>query len=446
MNSGLDRRIMRLAVPNILAAISTPLIGIADTGMIGHLPEVAYLGAVATASVIFDVVFWSVAFLRMGTTSLVAQFYGAGDRQACVETLYRSLLIALVLGGGMLAFREGIAELGFWLAGGSPEVQLWGKQYFEVRIFSAPLVLAMITLNGFFLGTANAVAPMCVTMVANVVNIGADYALIFGKWGAPEMGVIGAAWAAVLGNGAAVLVAGIILVWKYRGYLRGQVGNLLDREELRHIFRTNFNLFGRTICLLFTQFSMLGIVSRLGEVPLAANAIVWQIWSLVSFGVDGFAHAAETLVGNSLGGRDFAGARQVARRIILWGAGIGAGFGLVYLLFLEPIARGFTEHEEVIQVIGSLTLLVALIQPLNAVVFVFDGIFIGANDMQYLFKAMAIVAFGVFAPAAVVCVYGLGWGIQGAWLAYDGLMLGRFLTLLPRYRGNAWLRTFVDRV
>lgn len=444
MNPGLDRRILRLAIPNILAAISTPLIGIADTGMVGHLPEVAYLGAVATASVIFDVLFWSTGFLRMGTTSLVAQFYGAGDRKACVETLYRSLLIALVLGCGMLAFRELVAGWGFRLAGGSPEVQLWGKRYFEVRIFSAPLVLATITLNGFFLGTANALAPMWITMVANVVNIGADYALIFGNWGAPELGVVGAAWAAVLGNGAAVLVGGLVLVWKYRDYLRERVGNLLDRESLRHIFRTNFNLFGRTVCLLFTQFSMLGIVSRLGEAPLAANAIVWQIWSLVSFGVDGFAHAAETLVGNSLGARDFAGARQVARRIILWGAGIGAVFGLVYLFLLEPIARGFTEHEEVIQVIGSLALLIALIQPLNAVVFVFDGIFIGANDMQYLFKAMAIAAFGVFLPAAVICVYGLDWGIQGAWLAYNGLMLGRFFTLLPRYRGDVWLRTFVE--
>ena len=443
MKPGLDRRILRLAIPNLLAAISTPLIGIADTAMIGHLPEVAFLGAVATASVIFDVLFWSAGFLRMGTTSLVAQYFGARDYRACIETLYRSLLIALILGGVMLVGRELIAGAGFRLAGGSPEVQLWGRRYFDVRIYAAPLVLATITLNGFFLGTANALAPMWVTMVANVVNIGADYALIFGKFGAPRMGVVGAAWAAVLGNAAALLVGVLILLWKYRSFLREKIGTLLDRAQLELIFRTNFNLFGRTLCLLFAQFSMLGIASRLGEIPLAANAIVWQVWSLVSFGVDGFAHAAEILVGNCLGARDFSGARKTARRIILWGTGIGAGFSLVFLFGLEPLARGFTEHEEVVRVIVSLTLLIAPIQPLNAVVFVFDGIFIGANDMGYLFRAMAIAAFGLFLPLALICVYGLGWGLQGAWLAYDGLMLGRFLTLLPRYRGKTWLRTFV---
>jgi len=442
VTAGIDGRILRLAIPNILAAISTPLIGIADTGMIGHLPEVAYLGAVATASVIFDVLFWSAGFLRMGTTSLVSQYFGSGDRRGCTETLYRSLFLALLLGGAMLAAGELIAQVGFRLAGGSPEVQMWGRRYFAIRIYAAPLVLATITLNGFFLGTANAIAPMCVTMVANVINIGGDYALIFGKWGAPEMGGVGAAWAAVLGNIAAVLTGLGILLWKYRGYLEGSVRQLLEPEGLRLIIRTNFNLFGRTLCLLFAQFSMLGIVSRLGEVPLAANAIVWQIWALVSFGVDGFAHAAETLVGNSLGARDFIGARRIARRIIQWGVGIGACFFLGYLFGLEALGRAFTDHEEVVGVIGSLTWLVAPMQPLNAVVFVFDGIFIGANDMGYLFKAMAIASFGVFLPVALICVYGFEWGIHGAWLAYDGLMLGRFFTLLPRFRGDAWLRTF----
>ena len=411
--------------------------------MIGHLPQVAYLGAVATAGVIFDMLFWGTGFLRMGTTSLVAHYFGAGDRRACLETLYRSLLIALLLALAMLLARDLIARVGFSLAGGSPQVQEWGQRYFSVRIYGMPLALATITLSGFFLGTANALAPMFLTIVANLVNIGADYALIFGRWGAPELGVVGAAWAAVLANLVAFLTGGLIFLWQYRSYLQEGVGKLLDRAQLRHLFITNINLFGRTLCLLFARYALLGIISRLGEVPLAANAIVWQIWSLVSFGVDGFAHAAETLVGNYLGARNFEGVRQIAGRIIVWGIGIGMVFAFVFGFGLEPIAQQFTEHEEVVEVIGSLTLLIALIQPLNAVVFVFDGIFIGANDMGYLFKAMFVASFGVFVPAVLIFVYGLGWGIQGAWLAYNGLMIGRFLTLLPRYQGDRWLRTFV---
>ena len=442
--SRLNRQILRLAIPNLLASITVPLIGIADTAMIGRLPEIAFLGAIAAASTLFDLLFWGAGFLRMGTTSLVAQHFGAGDRRSCAAVLYRSLCIAAALGAGMLLLRHGIAEVGFGVIGGSADVQLWGKRYFAVRSYGVPLVLVVFTLNGFFLGTRNVIAPMCLTFVATGVNIAADYALIFGAWGAPQLGVLGAAWAAVLANLAAVCTGIFFLLKTYGAYLREKVDDLLARDKVVHLLRTNVNLLGRTLCLLFAQYALVSMVARLGEVPLAANAIVWQIWGLVSYGIDGFAHAAETMVGNCLGARDFSGARSLAWRIIQWGACIGLAFSLAYGLAIEPIARAFTPHEDVIAAILSLTYLIVLIQPLNAVVFVFDGIFIGANDMVYLFKAMAIAAFCVFAPLALICVYWLDWGVQGAWLAYNGLMLGRFFTLLPRYRGGAWLRTFVE--
>jgi MATE family multidrug resistance protein len=435
--------VLRLAIPNLLASVSVPLGGIADTAMIGRLPEVAYLGAVATASVLFDVLYWGAGFLRMGTTSLVAQYFGAADRRACAQTLYRSLVLAAALGAAMIGLQALIAQAGFALAGGSPQVQEWGQRYFAVRIWAAPLVLCTFALNGFFLGTANALGPLWVTLATNLVNIGADYALIFGRWGAPALGVVGAAWAGVLASAAGVLVGGLVLVWQYRPYLRERAEGLFERRRLGHLFRTNAQLLGRTLCLLFAQFALLAMVSRMGEVPLAANAIVWQVWALVSYGVDGFAFAAEALVGNALGARDFAGARRLARRILGWGGGIGLACGAVYACGLEPIARGFTAHQEVVRAIASLTWLIALVQPLNALVFVLDGIFIGANDAGYLFRAMALAAFGFFAPGALLCVYALEGGLQGAWLAYDLLMVGRFLTLWRRFRGQDWLRTFV---
>ncbi|MFH1570840.1 MAG: MATE family efflux transporter [Gemmatimonadota bacterium] len=442
MPGELNRTILRLAVPNLLAAISVPLIGIVDTAMIGHLPEVAFMGAVASASAIFDILYWGTGFLRMGTTSIVSQYSGAGDRRACAEALYRALILAVLLAVALLALRRWIGWAGFELAGGSPEVREWGRRYFEVRVVGVPLVLVTYVLHGFFLGTANALAPMVMTVAANLVNALGDYALIYGMWGAPALGVVGAAWAAVLGNGVAAGIGLAVLVTRYRPYLAERPHQLLDRERLRHLVATNFHLFGRTSCLLATQFSMLAIASRLGEVPLAAHAVVWQIWALVSFGVDGFAHAAETLVGNCLGAADFAGARRVARRILAWGISIGAVLAIVYAVALGSIAAAFTEHAEVVQAAASLSLIVALVQPMNAAVFVFDGIFIGANDVAYLFAAMAVAAFGFFVPAAAGLVYGLGLGLPGAWLAYDGLMLGRFLTLLARYRGDAWLRSF----
>ena len=410
--------------------------------MIGRLENVAFLGAVATASTLFDVLVWGIGFLRMGTTSLVAQYHGAGDRRACVETLYRALILALVLACLVLALRGWFPSLGFRLAGGSDEVQLWAQAYFAVRVLSVPMVLSIFALNGFFLGVGNALAPLYVTVVAGIVNVVGNYALIFGAWGAPELGVVGAAWASVLANTVGLGVGLTILLVKYRNFVVAPSRRLLDTGPLRHLVGTNLNLFGRTLCLLFAQFSMLAMVSRLGDIPLAAHAVLWQVWLLVSFGVDGFAHAAEVLVGNMLGARDFIGARQLAGRTLIWGLWIGGVFGVVYAFWLVPIGALFTRDTSVLAAIGSVTLIIALVQPINAMAFVFDGILIGANDVAYLFGSMLVAAFGVFLPLALAA-YFLDMGFRGVWLAYDGLMLGRFSTLLLRYRGDHWLRTFV---
>ena len=281
---------------------------------------------------------------------------------------------------------------------------------------------------------ANALAPMYITLVANLVNVGADYVLIFGKWGAPELGVMGAAWAAVMGNGAAALTGVAILLWKYGDHLREPIGHFFERRQFLLVLRTNLTLFFRTLCLLGAQFSVLAIASRLGEAQLAANAVVWQLWALVSSGVDGFAHAAETLVGNHLGEWNFEGARRFARRLIWWGVGIGTGFSLFYLLGLGTLARAFTDHGEVVEVVISLTLVIALVQPLNAVDYILDGIFIGANDVEHMLRATAIAAFGFFGPALVVFVGWLDWGLLGAWAGLrrtDGRTLSGFVSALP---------------
>lgn len=446
MKDSLNRPILRLAIPSVLAAVSVPLIGLADTAMVGHLSEVAFLGAVATASILFDVIFWSAGFLRMGTTSIVAQYYGAGDHHNCTAALYRSLLLAGVIALVILLLREPLSRWGFVLVGGTDDVQIWGQRYFDVRILGVPLVLATLALNGFFLGSANAVGPLLVTVVTNIVNVAADYAFIFGHWGAPELGVVGAAWAAVTANGAG-LAAGVgLLLWRYRPYLRGvDVRTLFDPDRLRHLLHTNMHLLGRTLCLLFSQFTLVSLVARMGEVPLAAHTVVWQLWSLVSYGVDGFAHAAEALVGGALGRGQFGHARAIARRVLYWGVGVGLLFCFVYGAWLQVFVGWLTSHTQVAVAAGTLSVLVALMQPLNAAVFVFDGIFIGANDMRYLFGAMALASFGFFVPAAAILVVWLDGGLLSAWMAYAALMAGRLLPLALRFRSSAWQRTFVSQ-
>ena len=439
----LNRRIFRLGVPSMVASVSVPLIGIADTAFVGHLPEVAYLGAVSVGSVILDVLYWGLGFLRMGTTALTAQYFGAGQRRDCTGVLLLAGLIALGAGLALVVFRGPLSDVGFALAGGSEDVQLWGRRYLEVRILAAPMILLTFVMTGFFRGVADAISPMWLTIVVNVVNVGADYVLIYGAFGAPALGVVGAAWASVLAAGVGVAYGGVGLGWRHRRFLAERPARLFDAAKMRLLGVTNFHLFGRTACLLFAQFFMLSQVAQMGEVALAANAVLMQLWSLVSYFVDGLAHSAETLVGNALGARDFSGARQVARRCLWWGVGVSCLYTVAYMVGIAWIAQGFTNHDAVRLLVIGTVFWVSAILPINGAVFIWDGVFIGANDTRFLFGAMAVASFGIFLPVFLLFVHGLDLGLQGAWMGLNALMLGRFVTLYYRYRGDGWLRTFV---
>jgi len=439
----LDRQIFRLGFPSMVASLSVPLIGIVDTILVGHLPDVAFLGAVSVGSVIFDVLYWGLGFLRMGTTALTAQYYGAKQHRDCTGVLFQAGMIAILAGVILAVFRAPLANVGFWLAGGSDDVQMWGKQYLAVRMLGAPLVLFTFVLTGFYRGIADAVSPMWLTLVVNVVNVVADYVLIYGKWGAPALGVVGAAWATVLATASGVLFGVGILLWRHRVYLLNRPEKLFELEKLRLLGATNLNLFGRTACLLFAQFFMLSQVSRMGEVALAANAVLLQVWSLVSYCIDGIAHAAETLVGNALGAKDFGLGRETAKRCLWWGVLLSAGYTVVYIFELDTIVNAFTNHQVVADLAGAQWLWVSLILPINGAVFVWDGVFIGANDTRYLFGAMAVASFVIFLPAFLVFVYGFSLGLTGAWLGLNSLMVGRFIMLWRRYMGDIWLRSAI---
>lgn len=270
----------------------------------------------------------------------------------------------------------------------------------------------------------------------NVVNVVLDYALIYGAWGAPALGVVGAAWASVAASASGLVLGAVILVRRYRWVTATRGGG---GSHLRRIASTNGFLFGRTACLLFTQFFGLAVVSRLGDGPLAAHAIAWQIWSVVSYFVDGFAHAAETLVGNAVGAGDSAGARAFGRRSITWGVAIGGLFAVAYVPGVEPLARVFTDHVEVAATVAGLWLFLALIQPLSGAVYILDGILIGADDTRFLFAAMVAGAFLVYLPAVLLATDVFGYGLAGVWAAYNALMAARFGCLAPRFRGKKWL-------
>ena len=261
-----DRAILDLAIPSVIASLSVPVIGIVDTVLVGHLDEVYMLGAVSVGAVVFDVIFWGLGFFRMGTTALVAQAYGAKDFAGCRSILLMSAAMAGLLGILLLLLRDLIGDLGFGLAGPTDEVTHWGRLYLNIRILGAPFVLITFVMTGFLRGCGDVISPLIITVVVNLVNVGLDFVLIYGHLGAPAMGVVGAAWASAVAGFVGSVLGGVLVFYRHRSII-GQKGRIFDPVRARQVVTTNGYLFGRTACLLFTQFIGMAVVSRMGDTP-----------------------------------------------------------------------------------------------------------------------------------------------------------------------------------
>jgi MATE family multidrug resistance protein len=440
-SSQLDREILRLAIPSFLATITVPLVGLVDTALVGHLGPVAYIGAVSIGAMVFDALYWVFAFLRAGTTAIVAQAYGAGDDARAGRTLWQSVLVALFLGALIVVLRDPITDVGLRLAGGTADVQDAARAYIRVRILGAPAVLMTFALFGFFRGMKDAVTPLVVTLVVNFINVAGDAVLIHGLWGFPRLEVPGAAWASVVGAASGLTVALFVLGARYARPVRvGWSGlDVLHPTRVRKLLVTHTHLFNRTLLLVGAYFVMVALAARMGDVPLAANAVLLQLWYLAAYSIDGVAIACETLIGNALGAGDARITRALMHRSTLWGTALSAVFSLAYALGMHDIASLFTLDARVVEQVVALTWLMALLQPINAVAFVFDGVFIGANDTGYLAVQIAVSCLGVFVPVTLLLTQWWDLGLTGLWIAMALFSTARAALLLLRAGRGSWL-------
>lgn len=438
LSKEIHAELLRLSVPTIISTLAIPLIGIVDTAVLGRLPNVTPLAAATAASVILNVVFQMFFFLRMGTTGLVAQRWGADDRHDATRVLFQSLVLAALLGTGIVMLQRPISFLGFYLVGAPADVTALGEAYFSIRIYEAPFYLMTLAMTAAMRGQGDALVPMYILIGVNLINIIGDLLLVPGTFGLPSYGVVGAAWASLTAQ-ASGWIAAMLIGWRrVREYW--DWGWLRQWRELawQRFFTVQTHLLVRTLALVLTLAAVTALVARLqSETILAAHAILMQLWQLVSYGVDGFAYATETTVGSWLGRGDRVRARASGIAALIWGVGVGVLFAGAYFFAAERIAAFFTHDRDVIAIVTSLSWAVALSQPVNAIAYVFDGILIGATDTRYLRNAM-LFSTTVFTVVVVFGWLGSGLSLQLIWSALLLFMAMRALTLGIRFRTDAW--------
>ena len=422
-------RIWRLSAPIILSGISVPLLGAVDTGVVGRLSDPAYIGGVALGAMIFDFVFWGFGFLRMGTTGLAAQADGAGDAAERNAVLSRALLLGAALGLLILLLQAPVGWLAFALLNGSEAVETQARLYYSIRIWSAPATLANYALLGWLLARQRTDLVLAVELALNLVNILLDLWFVLGLgWG-----VAGVAAASVI---AELVALGLALVIRHRlGHRldwRRERARILDRARLMALMRVNFDILVRTLSLIAALALFTATGARMGDLPLAGNAILMNFFLLLSYGLDGFAHTAQILVGTAIGARDRAAYRRAVGDTTLWAAGIAVAGAVGFALAGPSLVRLYSVNPEVqAAALAYLPWMVAI--PLIAVwCFQFDGVYIGATRTAEMRNGMLIslaadlLALWLFVPA---------WGNHGLWLSLTVFFAARSLTLglwLPR--------------
>ncbi|TVP99428.1 MAG: MATE family efflux transporter [Balneolaceae bacterium] len=420
----MNKNILRLAIPNIISNLSVPLLGAVDTALVGHLDQVYYLGALAVGSVIFNFVFWGFGFLRMGTTGLTAQEYGRRDRKEIILTFARVQVIALSIGFAIVLLQAPIIYFSMWIIESSREVAEYTRVYYDIRIYTAPAVLSLYGINGWFLGMQNAKYPMVITIVLNVLNIVLNVTFIYGF----GMHVDGVAYGTLISTYVALALAVFLFMMKYKKYLSHFIREeLLRTTKLKRYFSVNRDIFIRTLCLIFAFSFFTAVSAAQGDLILAANTILLQLWFIVSYGIDGFAFAAESLVGRFKGSGNSEKLKQAVYYNIGWGLILGLAGTFLYMILGSKMVHVFTNNLEVITIAHSVLFWTVLAPFVSSFCYILDGVFIGATETRPMRNTMVASTFLVFLPAYFISTH--LFGIHGLWLAMVLFMIARGVAL-----------------
>lgn len=420
----MNRRILKLAIPNIISNITIPLLGMVDIAIAGRLGEDSAIGAMAIGTTIFNMIYWACGFLRMGTSGITAQAYGARNLHECAKILVRSFTVAIALALLLLALRIPIGRLSLDMMSGSQRVQELAGEYFYARIWAAPASLSLFAIHGWFIGMQNSKTPMVVSIISNIINLCLGLLFVFRF----DMGIVGIAWATVIAQYSGLAVSVILWLVYY-----GRLGKYIDiKASIRlkpmiQFFNINKDIFMRTLCLVAAYTFFTAASSRFGDTVLATNALLMQLFTLFSYMSDGFAYAAESLSGKFIGAKNSNALREAIRKLLYWSAGLSILYVIIYLIGWRDILSIFSSSEAIVETARHYIGWIITIPIVGCLPFLIDGILLGATETKLLRNTMFIaiaIYFGVYYSTVHIL------GNNAIWLAFVVFIAVRGILLL----------------
>ena len=414
----INKEILGLSIPNIISNISIPLLSTVDTVLMGHL-SAKHIGAVGIGSMVFNFIYWNFGFLRMGTTGLTAQAFGANQQDQIIHTLIRSSMLAVVIALLILLFHRPLGSASAYLLNVSDDQYNMVMTYFTIRICAAPATMMIYGFKGWFFGMQNAVYPLIMTVSVNVLNIlFSAYLVMYLSWD-----IAGVAWGTVGAQYFGLLLA-VIHYWYKYNYLKKYIDwqKILQVDKVKKFFVLNRDLFLRTVCLTFAFGFFYSQSSKGGELILAANIILQQFLNWMSYGVDGFAHASESLVGKYKGAKNDEKVKETIKYSFFWGGILATSFALIYFFFGKSLINLFSADREVIAFTSNFIIWVALLPIVAFLSYIWDGIYVGLAASRNMRNSM-FIALAIYLLSFYFLIDKLG--DHALWLALFIFLLSR---------------------
>ena len=405
--------ILRIAVPSIISNITVPLLGLIDVAIVGHLGAASYIGAIAVGGMMFNVIYWIFGFLRMGTSGMTSQALGARRLDETVRMLARSTTIAVGIAILLIVMQYPIREAALMFMNPTDEVRRFSSTYYNICIWGAPAMLGLFAMSGWSIGMQNSRIPMAVAIVQNVVNIIASllFVFVFG------LKVEGVAFGTLTAQYAGFIVSAVLVLSRYRRLLSRyfSFSGIWQRDAMISFFKVNRDIFLRTVCLVSVMMFFTSAGSWQGEVILAVNTMLMQMYMLFSYIMDGFAYAGEALSGKYYGARDTAMLQRTVRHLFIWGAVMTVFFTVAYAVGGDAFLSLLTDDRDVVNASADYFLWALALPVAGVAAFIWDGVFIGCTFTRGMLISMfaaSVVFFALYYSLRDV------YGNHALWLAF----------------------------